>query len=141
MQYCGWGQVICGPDGKWKRKLFGFGPIDCQELPDGRRPKTMCACFHTYFNAECCETPDCMVPQGQNGQICPKSAGKLCDYCNPMNPECTVGKCVVTNSNETFCGQDCGGGQSCPQGYKCMHLKVNNQYTHQCVPNDHSCFK
>jgi hypothetical protein len=141
LQYCGWGQVVCGPKGYWKRTGFlGLGGLDCQELPDGRRPNTKCACYHTFFNKKCCETKDCIVPAGTNGQICPKSAGKLCDFCNPLKPECTNGKCVVTNSNETYCGQSCSSSNNCPQGYMCMSMKVKGGSTMQCVPTDYSCF-
>jgi len=142
LQYCGWGQVVCGPDGKWKRKFFGFGPLDCQELADGRRPNTKCACYHTFFNTECCETPDCIVPAGTNGQICPASPGQLCDYCNPLKPECkeTGSHCIISSSNETFCGKGCGSGQACPTGYQCMSLTIKGSPTKQCVPTDLSCF-
>jgi hypothetical protein len=142
LQYCGWGQVVCGPDGKWKRTFFGLGPLDCQELPDGRRPDTQCACYHTFYKEECCEQPDCIVPPGTNGQICPVSPGKLCDYCNPMNSECSEvgGKCIVTNANETFCGRGCAADNPCPGGYQCMGLTVSGGTTNQCVPDDLSCF-
>jgi hypothetical protein len=144
LQYCGWGQVVCGPDGKWKTRLpFGLGGLDCQELADGRRPNTQCACYHTFFKPECCETPDCIVPQGTNGQICPKSPGHLCDYCNPMNSECVDpgASCIVTTSNETFCGRGCSTAQPCPGGYKCFTYQSQNGVTSQCVPEDHSCFR
>jgi hypothetical protein len=146
LQYCGWGQVVCGPDGKWKRKgmlaFLGIGELDCQELSDGSRPATTCACYHTYFNPKCCETPDCIVPAGSNGQICPQSAGNLCDYCNAQKPGCQTpgGECVVTVSGETFCGQGCGGGAGCPAGYKCMNMQTKNGPTAQCMPSDLSCF-
>jgi hypothetical protein len=90
----------------------------------------------------CCEDPaTCLLPPGTNGQICPKSPGKLCDFCNPMNPECNEGKCIVTSNNETYCGKSCGNSQGCPPSYTCMSLKIKNTYTSQCVPNDKSCFQ
>jgi hypothetical protein len=142
--YCGWGQVVCGPDGMWKRKGFlGLGGLDCQELADGRRPNTVCACYHTYFNEKCCETPDCIVPPGANGQICPASPGALCDYCNAQAEGGCVeagGHCIVTNSGETFCGKGCSSAQPCPPGYDCMSLSTTSGPTTQCVPADLSCF-
>jgi hypothetical protein len=141
--YCGWGQVVCGADGRWKRKGFlGLGGLDCQELADGRRPNTLCACYHTFFNATCCETSDCVVPAGTNGQICAPAAGKLCDYCNAQSPSCTApgGQCIITNSGETFCGQGCSVAQPCPSGYKCMTLSTKSGTTSQCVPGNLSCF-
>lgn len=143
--YCGWGQTTCGPDGKWKTKLdpqSGQMVLDCWELPDGRRPNTKCACYFYYWNKDCCENPDCIVPPGTNGQICPLSAGNYCDYCHPLNPECKgVGaKCIVTTNNETYCGQDCAGGKPCPGGSSCQKLSVDSQYFWLCVPNDLSCY-
>ncbi|MBW2736927.1 MAG: hypothetical protein JRH20_31480, partial [Deltaproteobacteria bacterium] len=123
LQYCGWGQVTCLPDGTWPtREVNGLQVLDCQELESGHRPNTVCACFHFYFNASCCERPDCVVPDGSLGQICPKSEGGLCDYCNPREPECkdSSAYCVVTNSMETFCGQACGVDADCPANYRCL---------------------
>jgi hypothetical protein len=130
--YCGWGQMTCPPNGTWPSLAA------CKELPDGRRPNTPCACYHFYYNPMCCETPDCVVPAGSNGQICPESAGKLCDYCNPLKPECESGaKCIITTSNESFCGQPCSASNPCPSGYTC---KGSNKGS-QCYPSDGSCYK
>ena len=108
-------------------------------MAQGKVPNTVCACFHFFFNPMCCESPDCLVPPNTNGQICPKSKGGLCDYCNPLKPECTGrgAKCVVTNAHETFCGQDCANAP-CPQGYMCLPAKGNSK---QCVPADFSCYR
>lgn len=143
--YCGWGQVTCGPDGKWKTKVdpqTGAAVLDCWELADGRRPNTKCACHFYFWNKDCCETPDCIVPPGTNGQICPQSPGKYCDYCHPTNPECinTGSKCIVTSNNETYCGLDCTGGKPCPTGASCQKLQVDGVYYWQCVPTDLSCY-
>jgi hypothetical protein len=145
LTYCGWGQVTCGPDGKWKTRTnpqTGQPELDCWELTDGRRPNTKCACHFFYWNKDCCETPSCVVPPSTNGQICPKSAGKYCDYCNPNAPECinAGSKCVVTTNNETFCGIDCAGGKGCPAGSSCQKLQIDNEYYWQCIPNDLSCY-
>lgn len=143
--YCGWGQVTCGADGKWKTKVdpkTGKTVLDCAELADGRRPNTKCACHFYYWNKDCCETPDCIVPPGTNGQLCPASPGKYCDYCNPLKPECknAGSKCIVTSNNETYCGLDCSGGKPCPTGASCQKLQVDSQYVWQCVPTDLSCY-
>lgn len=141
--YCGWGQMTCKADGTWPTKIMnGKVVYDCKELSNGARPNTMCACYFFYFNGDCCERADCIVPQGTQPQVCAKSPGKLCDYCNPQTPEC-VGAgnhCVVTNKGESFCGQQCGLLQPCPNGYNCKALNTKSGTLHQCVPNDSSCY-
>ena len=145
LQYCGWGQVQCDPaTGKWKTKIVnGKQVIDCQEaLPGGKVPDTLCACYFYFFNPICCERIDCVVPpQGTGGRICPKSAGALCDHCNPLAPECVEAgaRCIVTNAHETFCGRDCSVG-GCPTGYSCMTVKLKVGTARQCVPGDFSCY-
>ncbi len=142
--YGGLGQVQCDPaTGKWKSKMVnGKKWIDCSEsLAGGKRPNTVCACYHFFFNPACCEQIDCVVPPGTSGQICPPSPGKLCDYCNPLKPECSEpgAKCINTNTHETFCGRDCAT-QKCPSRYTCMTIKLQIGTTKQCVPNDLSCY-
>jgi hypothetical protein len=124
--YCGWGQQVCLPTGKWDGK--------CVELSDGRRPNTLCACLHEYFEEKCCETPDCIVPAGTNGTDCKSYAGgKLCDPCNPQKPNCTEpgAKCVVL-AGQSFCGRGCSATQPCPAGYVCK--------SSQCIPTKLSCY-
>ncbi len=143
LQYCGWGQVTCDQSGTWPTKeVNGQQMLDCMELDSGRRPNTVCACYHFYYNPDCCERPDCMVPEGRDGQLCGKSGGGLCSYCNPQNPECTEtdAQCVVTDQSETYCGQQCSNNNPCPTGYKCMELKLSSGSTYQCVPEDLSCY-
>ena len=144
LQYCGWGQATCLPNGTWPTtKVDGKVMLDCQELPDGRRPNTKCACYHFYFNGDCCERPDCMIPKGSKGQICAKSKGKLCDYCNPDKPECseTGGLCMLNNkSGEAYCGRQCSKNQPCPFGYNCVGMKTKAGTSYQCRPADNSCY-
>lgn len=143
LMYSGWGQVRCLPTGRWDTKTVnGKSVVNCQELADGRKPATLCACHHHYFNPQCCERVDCVVPVGGQGQVCPASQGRLCDYCSPAKPECTGASalCVVTNSLETFCGQQCSDKAGCPAGYKCMKVKLKVGSTMQCIPSDLSCF-
>jgi hypothetical protein len=145
LTYCGWGIVLCDENtGTWTtRVLNGRKILDCQEdLAGGMVPKTLCACYHFYFNPSCCERPDCIVPEGTSGWVCPKSEGKLCDYCNPRNPECSEAgsKCIVTNDHETFCGSDCSNSKSCPSGFTCMEVKLKTSTVFQCVPMDYSCY-
>jgi hypothetical protein len=132
--YCSYGQQVCLPTGQWDPK--------CVELPSGVRPATMCACYFFYFNPDCCETPDCIVPPGTNGQVCKPSNGAYCDYCNPENPECkgAGAKCVATVKNETFCGQDCSGGKACPANSLCTPFTKSGQTYWQCLPADQSCY-
>jgi hypothetical protein len=142
--YCGWGQVECDDaTGTWKTKMVnGKQMLDCQEsMAQGKVPNTVCACYHYFFNPSCCERPDCIVPPGTSGQICPASQGGLCDYCNPLDSECVEpgAKCIVTNAHETFCGRDCSS-DPCPSGYQCMEVKLKQGQTRQCVPADFSCY-
>ncbi len=148
--YCGWGQVKCLPNGQWETEMKnGKKRIKCNEFADGRRPNTVCACYYFYFNAACCERSDCIVPPGKNGQICPKSAGKLCDYCNPGKPECkeSGAKCLIVQTSskpfpayESYCGRPCGFLGLCPLGYKCATVKMKVGTTKQCIPADRSCY-
>ena len=143
LDFCGWGQVTCQPNGQWPSKMLGGKKVlFCKELPNYRRPNTQCACYHFFYKANCCERPDCIVPAGTNGQICPKSQGKLCDYCNPLKPECAESgaKCLVSTDYETYCGRVCSSNSSCPAGYKCAAVKLKVGYTKQCVPLDGSCY-
>jgi len=142
--YCGWGQVECDvATGTWKTTIVnGKTMLDCDEnMAGGKVPNTVCACYHYFFNPSCCERPDCILPPGTKGQECPKSQGKLCDYCNPLSPECAEpnAKCIVTNAHETFCGRDCSTN-ACPGGYTCMTVKLKVGTTQQCVPADMSCY-
>jgi hypothetical protein len=139
--YSGWGQVLCDASGSWKTKVVnGKKMFDCQ-FTTAKVPLTRCACHHFFFNPMCCERTDCILPDGTAGQTCPKSAGKLCDYCNPLAQDCVEpgGLCIVTNSSETFCGKDCAT-QPCPTGYTCMTVKTKTGTTQQCVPADMSCY-
>jgi hypothetical protein len=141
--YSGYGLVECDPaTGKWKTVMYnGKMMLDCHGSAAGKVPATNCACYHFFYNPACCETPDCILPAGTSGQVCPSSPGKLCDYCNPLEPTCEPGaKCMVTNSSETFCGKSCEDAP-CPAGYNCMTVKLKaGGSTKQCVPNDLSCF-
>jgi len=142
LQYGGWGHVRC-INGKWETKVVnGKQVLDCKEQSGGQRPDTRCACYHFFLNTDCCERPDCVLPSGGAGRVCPKSAGALCDHCNPQKPECVgdQAKCIVTSAHETFCGRLCSDAKPCPSGYHCMiiYLKVGN--TKQCVPADLSCY-
>jgi len=143
--YDGWGQVECDPaTGLWRAKTVnGKQMIDCSEsLAGGKVPDTLCACYSFFFNPSCCERIDCVVPpEGAGGQVCAKSAGELCDYCNPMSPECVEpgAKCIVTNASETFCGRECAT-LPCPPGHTCTTVKLKIGTTKQCIPHDFSCY-
>ncbi len=145
-QYSGWGRAECDPTtGRWRTVIRSSGEeIDCHGFADGLRPDTLCACYHFYYNPACCERPDCVIPEGATGQICPQSPGRLCDYCNPQNPECTGegARCVVTDSHETFCSQACDLDDpgSCPEGFACMEISLQSGIIQQCVPEDRSCY-
>jgi hypothetical protein len=129
--YCQWGQQECLPSGQWGT---------CNEIP-GVRPNTLCGCYFFYYMPECCERPDCIVPPATNGQICPASAGKQCDYCSVTGHEqsCSSGfLCVTTSAAESFCGKECTDNPgSCASGYQCRQLNSGRK---ACVPNDESCY-
>ena len=141
--YSAWGQAMCLPSGQWETSMInGKQVLKCLGTADGRRPNTVCACYHFFFNPHCCERPDCIVPTGSKGQVCPKSPGKLCDHCDPIKPECTGSgsQCVVTNAYETYCGTLCTTAADCPAGYKCLTVKLKQGTTKQCIPADYSCY-
>ena len=143
LEYCGWGQMTCKPDGTWPtRNINGRLLYDCTELPTGARPNTLCACYHFYYNGECCERPDCVVPDNKAPQVCPQSAGQLCDYCNPQKPECNTpgGQCVATTKGESFCGQGCSADEPCPNNFQCVGIRTDGGVTYQCIPMDRSCY-
>ena len=142
-QYSGWGQVTCLSSGKWETTIVSGNPvINCQELTDGRRPDTWCACYHFFYNPTCCERPDCILPKNSSGQKCPAGQGKLCDHCDPLNPQCKEpgAHCITTMSHESFCGKSCSTAVACPTGYKCASVQMTKGTTMQCVPGDYSCF-
>ena len=146
LDYDGWGQVDCDPStGKWRTKIDDAGQLvlDCRDsLAAGRRPDTLCACYHYFFSPDCCERPARVLPDGTDGQICPPSAGGLCSTCNPQANDCIEpgAKCIITSAHETFCGRLCDT-TACPSGYTCMTVKLaGNQTSQQCVPEDLSCF-
>jgi hypothetical protein len=145
LQYSGWGQLTCLPSGRWPTKTVnGKQVLDCQELPNGRRPDTLCACYSFYPKLDCCERVDCVVALRDDGaessQLCPQSEGKACDYCNPQKPECkgSDSQCLLTNIGEAFCAEPCGPAKSCPQGYTCETIK--NRPLDYCVPADLGCY-
>jgi hypothetical protein len=138
--YCGWGILECRPDGTWPTD-----PNDCIE--QGKRPNTVCACGFAFFNPDCCERPDCLVPPGTNGQVCPASPGKQCDYCNgpPNNLTCAAGfTCVFfhdlsRSTYETYCGKDCSASRTCPSGFECIEFPGAPGHF-ACMPPDRSCY-
>jgi hypothetical protein len=144
--WSGWGQVECDPQtGRWKTIMTANGQqtLDCRFSTGGKRPNTVCACYHTYLNPSCCERPDCIVPPGTDGQLCPPSPGGLCHYCNPQDKGSCIeagAVCIVTNSSETFCGRPCSESTPCLAGYSCMTVKLPTGSTQQCVPEDFSCY-
>jgi hypothetical protein len=140
--YCGWGQMTCKANGTWPTTMVSGKVVeDCIELSNGARPNTLCACYHFYFNDDCCERPDCIVPVGTPPRLCPKSPGKLCDYCNPQTPGCQHNaKCVVMSRGEAFCSRSCSQQTPCPSGFDCTALSTKAGTSHQCIPSDGSCF-
>jgi hypothetical protein len=117
--------------------------LDCNEtITGGKIPDTLCACYHFFFSSYCCQREDCVLPKGTSGQVCPASAGNICDYCDPQQlGQCAEAGafCVVTQASETFCGKDCAS-TPCPTGYTCMSVQAKTGVVQQCVPSDMSCY-
>jgi hypothetical protein len=130
--YCSYAQQVCLANGQWDPK--------CVEAANGVRPNTVCACYFFYFNKDCCETPDCIVPPGTNGQVCPASPGLYCDFCNPEKNECKQGKCIITPKNETFCGKSCSTNADCGAGAMCTVVQTSAGDIKQCIPTTQSCY-
>lgn len=161
--FCGWGITECKDDGTWPTiRRNGREIDDCKEHPEGLRPNTTCARYYWFFNPECCERTDCIIPDGTNGAAYGPSEGNLCDPCSPQNPECKEpgALCVYLKkyipreliggqtfpTGETYCGQECGGDRQCPDGYTCARACAVNfsgspRCGMQCVPEkDGSCY-
>lgn len=168
--FCGWGIIECPAAGKWpttsRRDAQGRTHLvdACKEHPDALRPDTPCARYSWLFNPECCEREDCMLPAQSNGRRYAPSAGKLCDPCSPVEPECkepgalcvylkrTLPNELIGGANfpigETYCGRECGANRPCPEGYACaLACAVSFQgaptCSHQCVPSSQhgSCYR
>lgn len=143
--YDGWSTVTCDPiTRQWRTKsINGKLIIDCSG-PSDRVPSTVCAYYHIFFNAACCERQDCVVPEETSGQSVKKSSGGSCAFCNPLKPECTGSgaQCIVTNNHESFCGKHCTADADCagPESASCMQVKLKVGSTKLCVPTDLSCY-
>ncbi|MBI2898488.1 MAG: hypothetical protein HYY06_33360 [Deltaproteobacteria bacterium] len=127
--YDNWCKQACGVDEQW-------GPCgaDC----DDDRPNNDCACRHFYFTPECCERPDCVIPEDHVPEVCPTDGG-LCGYCN-RNDDCggQDDLCLLDGHGGTFCGAACDPDDGCPDGFECspIHDYSGNVVTEQCVPVD-----
>jgi len=149
--YCGWGIATCGEDGRWPLvERAGQWIERCIEDGSGLRPDTPCACRYYFFNSECCERPDCVIPANTNGQVCQPSAGGYCDPCSLETPECTAGRlCAVfqqlnakqERTFESFCtGMSCEGPHDCDEGQACVRISTRlNSTQRRCVPEGGSC--
>jgi len=128
--YDGWGMQSCGPDGTW-------GP--CIESPEVR-PRTLCACYFFFTDFTCCELASCIIPPGTDGWTCPPTSGQLCDYCSRAGQCQDGGACLFTNTGESSCASDCTNA-TCPAGYECrVIVDASGRQSHQCVPQDLSCW-
>lgn len=167
LSFCGWGIITCPESGTWPTTTRTLGRTqraveDCREDTDGRRPNTLCARHHWFFNPECCEREDCLIPDETSTRAPAKSPGNLCDPCSPSEPECKEpgALCVYRKkmvppeligwqtfpTGETFCGRECAADRQCPAGFTCSRACAVNFYGapscgHQCVPEkDGSCY-
>ncbi|MCC6746058.1 MAG: hypothetical protein IT371_00280, partial [Deltaproteobacteria bacterium] len=108
---------------------------------DGKRPNTPCACYNVYFEPKCCEQANCILPAGTDGQLCGKSAGQLCDYCNAQKPECTGtgAKCLPLPGGQTICSRSCSKQNPCPTGYDCVPIFSGGAFGNVCIPKGGTC--
>jgi hypothetical protein len=140
----GYGTVTCLPDGTLPTRSCGASVcVDCRERSDGRRPDTICACYHAWGGAACCERSDCRIPDHTDGQLCPPSSGAPCAHCDPLHDECAVGRCISSNASETFCSQACDATGACPAGTTCMQVKDSTAppwSTDECIPKELACY-
>jgi len=132
--YCSWGKQTCLPDGSW-------GP--CIEPTVTRtgltdRPATECGCRYFYFNDDCCETPDCIIPDDHAPPAC-ESDGSLCSYCDTAaNCGGPADVCLFARDGYAFCAQDCSD-TGCPGGYECQSITTRDGRMNQCVPTSGTC--
>jgi hypothetical protein len=136
--YCSWGKQEClEATGDWgpciEPTLTAAGLTD--------RPDTACGCRYFYFNAECCETPDCIIPADHQPPTCTDERnGGLCAYCD-SHADCggEADLCVFSGNGTTFCGTACGPGGSCPEGFECSAIATRQGAVQQCVPSGGAC--
>lgn len=132
--FCSWGKQFCQAD-------FTWGP--CQE-EDGDRPNNSCACRHFYFDPDCCETADCVLPQDHVLPTVCESDGGLCGYCN-NDDDCTGGGiCLEDGHGATLCGEPCtveegagpGAQGDCPAHFFCAPIRdyYGEVVANQCAP-------
>ncbi|MCB9555981.1 MAG: hypothetical protein H6707_07745 [Deltaproteobacteria bacterium] len=138
-QFCGWGTITCKPDGTFPTRVYnGKTILDCKERADAKIPNTLCAQLHYFFNSRCCERPDCKVVDAVERK---PSAGEPCDPCNPLQPNCKQGICVVTNLYETFCSQHPDASGKCPSGMILVQATQNGRKVPTCIEADQSCYQ
>ncbi len=110
--YSAWGKQTCLPDRTWSRCIEPV--VDRDRLLD--RPATECGCRYYYFNADCCEMPDCVIPEDHVPPAC-TGDGLLCSTCD-THEDCSEGPCVIESAGYGFCSRRCDGG-GCPEGFEC----------------------
>jgi hypothetical protein len=139
----GWGTVTCGADGSWPTEQRGDRSIIACEHGQlgGRRPRTVCACYHYSFAPQCCERPDCMVPSGSAMQRCPATGGAVCAPCLPVATDtCGPGLvCVFNGQRESFCAARCNG-DGCGGGEICSTVASTLGPVEVCLPSSRSCY-
>lgn len=142
--FSGWGVVKC--DGyKWATiyRSDGSEVLDCRPTVDGRRPATFCSNYHPWFKRECCERPDCLLPDSSLGKIVENPVGGLCAPCDPYNPNACASehgaRCLVDKNGEAFCGLSCLSSDDCYAGYYCATVRQGGSTLKQCVPEIRSC--
>lgn len=132
--FCSWGKQFCNADLRW-------GP--CQE-EDGDRPDNSCACRHFYFDPDCCEGPDCVIPPEHIQPTVCESDGGLCGYCNNDDDCDGNGICLEDGHGGTLCGQSCaveegagpGDQGDCPSDFFCAPIRdyYGEVVANQCAP-------
>lgn len=129
VNYDGWCIQTCQVDRTWEP--CGY---ECSE----DRPNNACGCRHFYFTPDCCERPDCVIPDDHVPEGCPIDGG-LCGYCT--NDDDCGGPddlCLEDGEGATFCGILCTPDAPCPGGFECKPIRDynGNVVTEQCAPLD-----
>lgn len=149
---------VCVPEGDTCRGGAGLGFCEtCATAADCGGPADYCVSNgetgESFCALDCSQGQDCGV-----GNLCVDLGGGVLQ-CVPESFTCqtTVGaglcepcatradcggptdNCLQAADGTLFCGQDCSGGASCPQGYTCADLTALEAGLFQCIPASGTC--
>jgi len=87
-------------------------------------------------------SPECVVVDCEDGFVkiskyqCVPNVSNLCSSCTEDSDCLGDNAACVDLGGEQVCGQGCGAGNDCPDGYNCQDVGAA---TNQCVPDSGSC--